>query len=70
MKALSTDAHGTLEIVEVEKQENNDFQVLVKMLSGGICNGTDAKLIQGKFKGFNSYPTILGHEGAGEVIKM
>ncbi len=70
MKALSVNELGELEVVELEKQEINDFQVQVKMLSGGICNGTDTKIIHGKMKGFHTYPAILGHEGVGEVIKL
>ena len=70
MKALSVEENGALHIVEIEKQKINDYQVLVRMLAGGICNGTDAKIIHGKFKGFHTYPAILGHEGVGEVVEM
>ena len=38
------------------------------MESCGVCRGTDTKLIHREFKGFHTYPAILGHEGAGRVI--
>lgn len=70
MKALSVNEQGRLALVEIGRQNINEYQVLVKMLAGGICNGTDTKIIHGKFKGFHTYPAILGHEGVGEVIEL
>ena len=45
-------------------------QALVKMVSCGICSGTDTKIIHGELKNFNSYPAVLGHEGLGEVVAV
>lgn len=72
MKTLVVNRDGSLEIVEVEKPAITPKQALVKMISCGICNGTDAKLIHHKFKGFgeNRYPLMLGHEGVGEVVSL
>jgi threonine dehydrogenase-like Zn-dependent dehydrogenase len=69
MKSLAVDKEGKLSICEVPIPEIDDFRVLVKMESCGVCNGTDLKLIHRNFKGFDTYPAILGHEGAGRVVK-
>jgi len=69
MKSLAVDSNGKLDIVEISTPKNNDYQALVKIVSCGICNGTDIKLIHKNFKGFDTYPALLGHEGVGEVIE-
>lgn len=69
MKSLAVDNAGKLSIVEVPVPKYNEYQVLVKMESCGVCNGTDLKLIHGNFKGFDTYPAILGHEGVGKVVE-
>ena len=69
MKSLSVDKNGKLSIVEVPVPKYSDYQVLVKMESCGVCNGTDMKLIHGNFKNFDTYPAILGHEGVGRVVE-
>ena len=72
MKSLIVEKNGALSVKEVPLPKYAPEQALVKMISCGICNGTDAKLIHGKFKGFSSdrYPLMLGHEGVGEVIEI
>ena len=45
-----------------------DYDALVKIESCGVCNGTDTKIIHGKFKGIDKYPVVLGHEGVGRVV--
>lgn len=72
MKTLVVNEDGKLEVREVEKPRINSKQALVKMICCGICNGTDAKLIHRKFKGFgpDQYPLMLGHEGVGEVVEI
>ena len=60
---------GVLEIQEIPEPEINEYQVLVEQLACGVCTGTDWKLLEGHFKGFNTYPAVLGHEAVGRVIK-
>ena len=67
MKTLIVQADQTLAIGEVPKPEITEYEALVKMIACGICNGTDAKVIEGKFKGLEIYPLMLGHEGVGHV---
>ena len=70
MKALVTDGKGNLSFEDVRMPEYSEYQALVKVLSGGICGGTDIKIIHGMQKDFHSYPAILGHEGVGEVVEI
>ena len=63
MKTLIVEKDGSLAVKEVSMPKYNECQALVKTLSCGICNGTDAKLIHQKFKNFGleRYPLMLGH---------
>ncbi|MBU1050519.1 zinc-binding dehydrogenase [Candidatus Bipolaricaulota bacterium] len=69
MKGLVVYRDGTMKIEEMPKPVIGDYQALVENLSCGICNGTDFKLIHATFKGFDTYPAVLGHESVGRVIK-
>ena len=51
MRTLVVEKDGKLSIREVPKPKYNENQALVKMISCGICNGTDTKLIHRTFKG-------------------
>lgn len=68
MKSLVITENKEIKVVEVPKPEYGDYGSLVKMRSCGIC-GTDMKIIHGNLKGFDTYPTILGHEGIGEIVE-
>lgn len=49
-----------------------DYQSLVRVHTCGFCNGTDMQIINGTIteaEGLMPFPTILGHEGACEVIE-
>lgn len=71
MKTLVVDKDGKLSVRDVSMPQINEYQALVKMLSCGVCNGTDGKLIHRNFKGFglDRYPLMLGHEGVGKVVQ-
>ena len=72
MKTLVVNKDGSLEVKEIPKPSYNSKQALVKTISCGICNGTDAKLIHRTFKGvdMDQYPLMLGHEAVGEVVEV
>jgi L-iditol 2-dehydrogenase len=72
MKTLVVDKDGALSVREVSMPVINAYQALVKILSCGVCNGTDGKLIHRKFKGFglDKYPLMLGHEAVGKVVEI
>jgi threonine dehydrogenase-like Zn-dependent dehydrogenase len=63
------DEHHVLSIQELPVPSYNECQALVKILSCGVCNGTDMKIIHGTFKNFDTYPAALGHEGVGKVVE-
>lgn len=46
-----------------------EYDALVKIESCGVCKGTDSKIIHGNFKGIDTYPVVLGHEGVGRVVE-
>lgn len=72
MKTVVVTKEGKIEIREINKPSYSAKQALVRTVSCGICNGTDAKLIHKTFKGFDDhkYPLMLGHEGVGEVVEV
>jgi len=70
MKGLVVYKDGTMKVEEMPKPVIGDYGALVENLSCGICNGTDFKLIHGSFKGFDTYPAVLGHESVGRVIEV
>lgn len=62
---------GTKKIVDnMPIPKIGDYDALVKIESCGVCNGTDTKIIHGKFKGIEDYPVVLGHEGVGRVVEL
>lgn len=69
MKAIMIEGPHKLKIIDMEKpQINNKDDVLLKVISGGIC-GSDI----GIYNGTNSlatYPRIIGHEYAGIVQEI
>ena len=72
MKTLVIEKDGVLSVREVSMPQYNECQALVKTVSCGVCNGTDAKLIHRQFKGVGQeqYPLMLGHEAVGVVIEV
>jgi len=70
MKGLVVYRDGTLKVEQMPKPVIGDYQALVENLSCGICNGTDFKLIHASFKGFDTYPAVLGHESVGRVVEV
>lgn len=61
---------GKLEIWDdIPMPEMNDYQAMVEQLACGVCTGTDWKLLEGHFKGFDTYPAVLGHEAVGRVVE-
>jgi threonine dehydrogenase-like Zn-dependent dehydrogenase len=69
MKALVVERDGSVSIREAPLPQYNDYEVLVKMQASAVC-GTDIKILHNSLKGYSDYPTILGHEGVGEVCEV
>lgn len=72
MRTLVVAKDGSLEVRTIPVPSITERQALVRTISCGICNGTDAKLIHRRFKGvgLDQYPLMLGHEAVGEVVKI
>jgi len=73
MKAIAVLTPGIVKVVnDVPVPVPGDYEALVRVRACGFCNGTDFQIINntmGEHEGCGAYPTILGHEGAGEVVE-
>lgn len=68
MYAIKYPAPGAVECIEVAMPKANEGEALIKVKAVGIC-GSDI----GAFRGTNplvSYPRIIGHEIAGEIVSI
>ncbi len=74
MKAVVVKEPNIVEVVDnIPVPQVGEYEALVKIHACGFCNGTDYHIIDGtltKEGGMGEYPTILGHEGAGEVVEL
>lgn len=74
MKAVVVTGPDAMEILhDIPVPQPGPYEALVKIRACGYCNGTDTHIIEGtltKEGGMREYPTILGHEGAGEVVAL
>jgi len=69
MKAVTVISPENLEICEVPMPEiKNGDDILIKVKSGGLC-GSDIHIYHGHNKSA-TYPRVIGHEFAGEVVSM
>jgi threonine dehydrogenase-like Zn-dependent dehydrogenase len=57
-----------LGFLECEVPQIGEYEALVEILSCGICNSTDWKIIEGRFKK-GPFPILLGHESVGRIVK-
>ncbi len=68
MRALVVEKDGGVSVREVPRPEIGEYEALVRMQASALC-GTDHNILHNKMKNFADYPTILGHEGVGEVVE-
>ena len=69
MKGLVVEKPGIINIKnDIPEPKISPYSAIVENIACGICNGTDLKIINGHFKGFDTYPAVLGHESVGKVI--
>jgi L-iditol 2-dehydrogenase len=71
MNALLLHEDGKTVIESVEVPAPDKDEVLARVRAVAIC-GTDPKIVKGVYKGLwpKSYPAIIGHEWAGEIVKV
>ena len=68
MNAILLQAFGDIQMAQIPDPVRKQDQIMIKVKSAGIC-GSDI----GAFRGVNplvSYPRIIGHEIAGEVVEI
>ena len=68
MKAVKLEAPWIVDCTDLPIPEPKDGEALLKIHAAGIC-GSDI----GAFRGTNglvSYPRVIGHELAGEIISI
>ena len=68
MKSVCLQAPGQIGLVDLPTQTRQAGEILIGVRSAGIC-GSDI----GAYKGVNplvSYPRVIGHEIAGEVVEV
>ena len=75
MKGIAVTAPGKVEPVDdIPMPVPGDYEALVKVHACGFCNGTDMQIINGTGGDLGNevsiYPTVLGHEGAGEIVAV
>ena len=69
MLAALLKAPGELEIADVETPRAGEGDIVIRVRAAAIC-GTDLRIISGKKKKGVRFPSIIGHEFAGEVIDV
>ncbi len=67
--AVVWDASGPFKIEEIELDEPRDDEVLVRVVSAGICR-TDLEARDGHLPKIPPPPSVFGHEGAGVVERV
>ena len=67
MKAIVCEEPGRLALVERPEPKAGEGEVLVRIRRAGVC-GTDFHIFRGK-QPFLTYPRVIGHELAGEVVE-
>ncbi len=65
--ALVAEQEGEFQLVDAQLDEIQDHEILVRIVATGLCH-TDLSVRDGIQPA--SYPTVLGHEGAGVVEKV
>ena len=67
MKAIVCEEPGRLALAERPEPKMSEGEVLVRIRRAGVC-GTDFHIFRGK-QPFLTYPRVIGHELAGEVVE-
>lgn len=72
MRGVAVLAPGVVRVVDdIPMPEIGPYECLVKIHACGFCSGTDMRIITGTLgSGLGPFPTILGHEAAGEVVAL
>lgn len=69
MKAFVAKQRGCYEICDVPVPEIGERDILIKVKAAAIC-GSDVHIYDGSMDPLCGYPVIMGHENAGEIVKV
>lgn len=69
MKAAVLKAPGDLQVIEVPTPTAGPGDLVIKVKSTAIC-GTDIRIMNGKKKKGVRFPSVIGHEFAGEIADI
>lgn len=69
MKAFVAKQRGCYEVCEVPVPEVGERDILIKVKAAAIC-GSDVHIYAGEMDPLCGYPVIMGHENAGEIVKV
>ena len=72
MRGIAALGNGEVELVrDVPVPEIGPYEALIRMKTCGFCNGTDFHIIRGEMPvTVDSFPTLLGHEGVGDIVEL
>lgn len=72
MRGVVATGDGGVELVrDVPVPEIGPYEALIRMKSCGFCNGTDFHIIKGEMSvKVDNFPTLLGHEGVGDIVEL
>lgn len=72
MRGIAALGNGEVELVrDVPVPEIGPYEALIRMKTCGFCNGTDFHIIRGEMPVMvDSFPTLLGHEGVGDIVEL
>ena len=72
MRGIAAAGNSKVELVhDVLMPEIEPYEALVKMKACGFCNGTDFHIIRGEMPiAVDGFPTLLGHEGVGDIVEL
>lgn len=70
MKAAIVEKPGVLVVRDIPQPEVGEYDALCDLLYGATCSGTDLHLIDGSYPWPVAYPTVIGHESIGRVVKV
>jgi threonine dehydrogenase-like Zn-dependent dehydrogenase len=70
MKAAIVESPGRLVVRQIPEPTGGEYDALCELLFGATCTGTDQHIIDNCLPWEISYPTVLGHESIGRVVKV
>ncbi|MCC8167245.1 MAG: zinc-dependent dehydrogenase [Planctomycetes bacterium] len=69
MKAAVLEAPGNLQVKEVPTPSAGPGEMVIRVKAAALC-GTDIRIMNGKKKKGVRFPSVIGHEFAGEVVEV